>query len=97
MEESKTKNQKKQIPDSTEAYEQMKALSIPIKKAVFHATVTSFSGEPEFAFYTMGAKPSRTAKMWLSQAGLICEQYKKDVLMLSKIVPSSNIKDMDVL
>lgn len=57
-----------------------------VQEAVFHRTVKSSSGEPETAFYTSGAKPSRTANMWYTPQGLVCEQ--KSTWM---IIPAANV------
>lgn len=62
--------------ESTESYIKMRDIGIPIKEAVFRRTVKSWTGEPETAFYSSGAKPSRTATMWLTPCGLLCEQAK---------------------
>lgn len=68
-------------------------LSIPVSVAVFHRTVQSFGsngivGEPETAFYApeSKSKPSRTAKMYYTPHGLICEQKYGTV-----IVPLANV------
>lgn len=73
--------------------------SIPIRRAVFHDTVTSSTGEPEFAFYDQekidgkpAAKPSRLAKLYYTPIGLIVDQKGK-----IKLIPLANVKDSDVL
>jgi hypothetical protein len=76
---------KKEEP--TSAYDIMKAQSIPVREAVFHRVVKSWNGEPETAFYATGGKPSRTATMWLSPCGLICEQAKGRRV----IIPLANV------
>lgn len=78
---------------------------IPLKMAVFHRTVLSFgnfgtvTGEPENAFWAPSgdktkpnAKPSRTAKMWYTPHGLVCEQHG-----IYKIIPTANVSDTIVL
>lgn len=72
---------------STDLWEQMKLSGIPTKEAVFHRTVKSWNGEPETAFYASGGKPSRTAQMWYSPAGLLCEQAKGKRI----IIPLANV------
>lgn len=68
-------------------WDSLKESGFPVKEAVFHRTVKSGSGEPETAFYASGAKPSRTASMWYSPCGLLCEQAKEKKV----IIPLANV------
>ncbi len=70
-----------------QTWEMLKNAAIPVKEAVFHRTVKSWNGEPETAFYATGGKPSRTATMWYSPYGLLCEQAKGK----SIIIPLANV------
>lgn len=96
---AKPKTPKKLIPTSTEGvelsmesntqYDMVKSMGIPVKKAIFHRTVESWNGEPEMAFYTGGAKPSRTAlAMWFTPHGLLCEfrNSKRKIIPLANVV-----------
>lgn len=69
-------------------------MGIPVKAAVFHDTIRfGIQGVPEFALYDPSekSKSSRTAKMWYTPAGLLCQQGK-----YTKLVPLANVKDTDL-
>lgn len=70
-------------------FDELKATGIPIKMAMFHRNVRSWTGEPETAFYVSGAKPSRTATMWLTPHFLLCEQKGG----YTKLIPLANVSD----
>lgn len=79
----------KEYKESTDlaVWTALKESAIPVKEAVFHRNVKSWNGEPETAFYATGGKPSRTARMWYSTAGLLCEQEKNT----KRIIPLANV------
>lgn len=84
------------LPASRDQFdvESLIAMGIPIKAAIFHDTIRfGVQGVPEFALYdpSEGSKASRTAKMWYTPAGLLCQQGKNQ-----KLIPLANVKDTDL-
>jgi len=100
MEETQTQPSKKvktttSTKDKTqELWDQLKESAVPAQKAVFHKTVTSYTGEPEYAFYANDpiVKKSRSAKLWCSPHFLLIEQPKG----FKKMIPMSNVSDITI-
>lgn len=105
MEETKTESkklekQKKQEsakpidPRTVKMIQELIDIGIPLRKVVFARSVISLHNEPEFAFYTPepNVRPSRTAKMWYTPHGVLCEQKCG-----YKLIPLANVLDTTVL
>lgn len=79
-------------------FDELIASGIPCKEAVFHRTVKSLNvspaGEPETALYDpiTKAKPSRTAKLWITPHGLVYEQkFGRVIVPLANVVYSVSL------
>jgi len=90
------KNQMKHISDEVpesvkdyigENYEMLKSTGIQCREVIVQRTVRSWTGEPETAFYSEKAKPSRTAQIWFTPHAVIIEQ-KNDH---KRIIPLPNV------
>lgn len=72
----------------SQAIETLKEAGIPIKMAMFKIAVKFLNEAPETAYYDPkdGAKPNKSATMYYTPHGLLCEKKQQKM-----IVPLGNI------